>query len=196
MILTKNERDNNVWSDQPNFLCEIRSLDPNSLLTQLSLLPLVQIQKFQCLTTREFPELFKTHPTVVSRSIFKASRRLQNKEASFIVGGCIQPRLNKFVLLYLKPITQVWELLLGHVGIFLDSSGSQLSFEHKRQTILPKNCWENWIWSWVPYCKRKANELWVQFTLYSIILAYPTKELLNLIQFQNFLKIPFVITCH
>ena len=95
----------------------------------------------------------------------------------------VQPRLNKFVLLYLKPITQVWELLLGHVGIFLDSSGSQLSFEHKHKTILPKNCWENCIWSWVPYCKRKANELWVHFTLYSIILAYPTKELLNLIQF-------------
>ena len=52
----------------------------------------------------------------------------------------IQPRLNKFVLLYLKPMTQVWELLLGHVGIFLDSSGSQLSFEHKHKTILPKNC--------------------------------------------------------
>ena len=104
----------------------------------------------------------------------------------------IQPRLNKFVLLYLKPITQVRELLLGHVGIFLDSSGSQLSFEHKHKTILPKNCWENCIGSWVPYCKRKANELWVHFTLYSIILAYPTKELLNLIQFWNFVKFPFL----
>ena len=32
-------------------------------------------------------------------------------------------------------ITLVWKQLLGHVGTFLDSSGSQLSFEHKNKTI-------------------------------------------------------------
>ena len=50
---------------------------------QLSQLPLVQIVKFQCLSNREFPEFFKTHPTYISRSILKGSRSLQTKTGHF-----------------------------------------------------------------------------------------------------------------
>ena len=42
-------------------------------------------------------------------------------------------------------ITQVWEQLLGHVGPFLDSSGSQLLFEPKKSKILYMELRENHI---------------------------------------------------
>ena len=77
-----------AWSDQPNFLYQIKSLDPNSLLTHSTLFSFAQIEKFQCPTNGEFPEVFKTQPTFVCRSIFKAPRSLQNKGASFIERGC------------------------------------------------------------------------------------------------------------
>ena len=40
---------------------------------------MVQIEKSQCLLNREFPEFFKTHPTFIFRSKFKASRTLKLK---------------------------------------------------------------------------------------------------------------------
>ena len=73
----------------PTLLNWTMILDPNSLCTQLSQLALVQIIKFQCLTSPEFPEFFKTHPTFICRSIFKASMGLQTKPAMFFVRPCI-----------------------------------------------------------------------------------------------------------
>ncbi len=36
----------------------------------ISQLPMVQIRKFLCPSVREFPEFFRTHPTLICRSIF------------------------------------------------------------------------------------------------------------------------------
>ncbi len=36
----------------------------------ISQLAMVQIGKFLCPSDREFPEFFRTHPTLISRSIF------------------------------------------------------------------------------------------------------------------------------
>ena len=43
---------------------------------------MVRIGKFWRLSDREFPEFFKTHPTLICRSIVRASRRLQTKPAT------------------------------------------------------------------------------------------------------------------
>ena len=40
---------------------------------------MVEIEKSWCLFNREFPEFFKTHPTFILRSNFKASRTLKPK---------------------------------------------------------------------------------------------------------------------
>ena len=40
---------------------------------------MVQIEKSQCLLNREFPKFFKTHPTFIFRSNFKACRSLKPK---------------------------------------------------------------------------------------------------------------------
>ena len=73
---------------------------------QLSQLPLVQIVKFQCLSNREFPEFFKTHPTYISRSILKGSRSLQTKPAIFIFRVCIYMMLHKKLGSCLRGINQ------------------------------------------------------------------------------------------
>ena len=43
---------------------------------------------------QEFPEFFKTHLIFIYKLIFKASRSIQNKEASFIVGACMDRELD------------------------------------------------------------------------------------------------------
>ena len=55
-------------------------------------------------------------------------------------------------------ITPVWKQLLGHVGTFLDSSGSQLSFEPKKSRILYMDLWENHVWRELPYHDNKGLE--------------------------------------
>ena len=52
---------------------------------QISQLPMVQIGKFQCLSHREFPEFFKTHPTLICRSIVQASRSLQTNRQCYSI---------------------------------------------------------------------------------------------------------------
>ena len=52
---------------------------------QISQLPMVQIGKFLCLSDREFPEFFKTHPTLICRSIFNASRSLQTNRTCYLI---------------------------------------------------------------------------------------------------------------
>ena len=49
---------------------------------------MVQIGISQCLLNREFPEFFKTHPTFICRSIFKASRSFQTKPATLSCHLC------------------------------------------------------------------------------------------------------------
>ena len=49
---------------------------------------MVQIEKNQCPSNREFPEFFKTHPTLICRSIVKTSRSLQTKLASLSDRTC------------------------------------------------------------------------------------------------------------
>ena len=46
---------------------------------------MVQIGKFLCLSDREFPEFFKTHPTLICRSIFNASRSLQTNRTCYLI---------------------------------------------------------------------------------------------------------------
>ncbi len=46
---------------------------------------MVQIGKFQCLSYSEFPEFFKTHPTLICRSIVKASRSLQTNRQCYLI---------------------------------------------------------------------------------------------------------------
>ena len=48
------------------------------LSTQFSQLPFAQIQKFWCLSDREFPELFKTPHTFNSRVNVKGDKSNQN----------------------------------------------------------------------------------------------------------------------
>ena len=49
---------------------------------------MAQIEKNQCPSNREFPEFFKTHPTLICRSIVKASRSLQTKPAMLFNRTC------------------------------------------------------------------------------------------------------------
>ena len=50
---------------------------------------MLRIVKNQCQSNREFPEFFKTHPTLISRLIVKASRSLQTKPAMLSDRTCI-----------------------------------------------------------------------------------------------------------
>ena len=50
---------------------------------QISQPPMVQIGKFQCLSHRAFPEFFKTHPTLIYRSIVQASTSLQTNRQCY-----------------------------------------------------------------------------------------------------------------
>ena len=45
---------------------------------------MVQIEKSQCLSNREFPEFFKTHPTFIIKSNFKASRTQKPKRRGLL----------------------------------------------------------------------------------------------------------------
>ena len=59
---------------------------------QISQPPMVQIGKFQCLSNRAFPELFKTHPTLICRSIVQASRSLQTNRPCYLIAlVCLNP---------------------------------------------------------------------------------------------------------
>ena len=49
---------------------------------------MVQIVKSQCPMNREFPVVFKTHPTFICGLIFKASRSLQTKPDMLSCGSC------------------------------------------------------------------------------------------------------------
>ena len=53
---------------------------------QISQLLKVQIQKFLCLSYREFPEFSRTHLTLICKSIFNASRSLQTKRTCYLTG--------------------------------------------------------------------------------------------------------------
>ena len=54
---------------------------------QIAQLSLVQIQKSQCLSDREFPEFFKTHPTFILNPILRPVEA-KNLPASLSVVGC------------------------------------------------------------------------------------------------------------
>ena len=47
--------------------------------------PMVQIGKFQCLSHRAFPEFFKTHPTLICRSVVQASTSLQTNRQCYLI---------------------------------------------------------------------------------------------------------------
>ena len=49
---------------------------------------MVQIVKSQCPMNREFPEVFKTHPTFIYGSNFTASRNLKTKPDMLSCGSC------------------------------------------------------------------------------------------------------------
>ena len=53
---------------------------------QISQLLKVQIQKFLCLSYREFPEFSRTHLTLICKSILNASRSLQTKRTCYLTG--------------------------------------------------------------------------------------------------------------
>ena len=53
---------------------------------QISQLLKVQIQKFLCLSYREFPEFSRTHLTLICKSIFNASRSVQTKRTCYLTG--------------------------------------------------------------------------------------------------------------
>ena len=53
---------------------------------QISQLLNVQIQKFLCLSYREFPEFSRTHLTLFCKSISNASMRLQTKRTCYLTG--------------------------------------------------------------------------------------------------------------
>ena len=52
---------------------------------QISQPPMVQIGNFQCLSHRAFPEFFKTHPTLIYRSIVQASTSLQTNRQCYLI---------------------------------------------------------------------------------------------------------------
>ena len=66
-------------------------LDPCTVQTKLSQLPLVQIVKFQCLSNRKFPEFFKTHPT---QSTFWL--REETKESACRLSTCVRESMRTF----------------------------------------------------------------------------------------------------
>ena len=49
---------------------------------------MVQIGKFLCLSDREFPEFFKTHPTFIFRSNLSASKNKKTKPANLFFRPC------------------------------------------------------------------------------------------------------------
>ena len=61
------------------------------------------------LDNREFLVFFKTYPTFIFRSIFKASRSLQTKGASLSVGGC-----TNFLIPPWSKMKNFRKLFLGH----------------------------------------------------------------------------------
>ena len=65
---------------------------------------MVQIQISQCLSYREFPKFFRTHPTLICKSIFNASRRLQTKEDMLsdrpCRGGVLPAIINGYLFAY------------------------------------------------------------------------------------------------
>ena len=56
-----------------------------------------QLSLLQCPSNREFPEFFKTHPTFVCRSIFRASMSFQNQK-------------NQPALLFFRPCIKIFIL--------------------------------------------------------------------------------------
>ena len=53
---------------------------------QISQLLKVLIQKFLCLSQREFPEFSRTHLTLICKFIFNASRSFQTKRTCYLTG--------------------------------------------------------------------------------------------------------------
>ena len=61
---------------------------------------MVQIVKSQCPMNREFPVVFKTHPTFICGLIFKASRSLQTKPDMLSGGSCTYVQILHAIDLY------------------------------------------------------------------------------------------------
>ena len=70
---------------------------------------MVQIEKNQCPSYREFHKYFKTHPTLICRSIVKASRSLQTKPAMLSRRTCIY-LLNPFLTFDRYRYQQSWQI--------------------------------------------------------------------------------------
>ena len=73
---------------------------------QISQPPMVQIGKFQCLSYSEFPDFFKTHPTLNCRSIVQASRSLQTNRQCYLIALVIQLCM---LMIFLENIS-VWSI--------------------------------------------------------------------------------------
>ena len=76
---------------------------------QISQLPIVEIGKFQCLSHREFPEFFKTYPTLIYRSIAQASKSIQTNRQCYLI-TLVDPSVRSFI--QFKFVLSTWALNL------------------------------------------------------------------------------------
>ena len=121
---------------------------------QISQLPLVKIGKFHCQSHRAFPKFFKTHPTLICRSIVQASRSLQKNQQcyltdsvdpinknknlvqiiplffSYLLSTYVQGRKNKFAGFVWRPLEALKNDLQIKVGWVLKKSGNSLLDRH------------------------------------------------------------------
>ena len=104
---------------------------------QISRLPMVQIGKFQCLSHREFPEFFKTHPTLICRSIVQASRSLQTNRQCYLIAlvECIQSVPCPVGPCYLNRLYN--DLFRNFSGFFDRFSIEQIIKYHVNLTLTP-----------------------------------------------------------
>ena len=87
------------------------------LQTSFSLLPVVKIPKFQCPLAREFPEVFKSHQTYISRANFEGVIAISKIKVFF---SCSENIHFQFQLIIFK-LNFLWPKMinLDMQGVFL-----------------------------------------------------------------------------
>ena len=132
---------------------------------------MVQIVKSQCPMNREFPEFFKTHPTFICSSIFKASRSLQTRLTKFDMLSCSSCMSSVLACLF------KWQYFLERVWGVSSTQKNYLTGYYTR--------------IWYKENTQKSGRQYFSETFYSVSVLnifFKIYEILSKMNIKNFLQ--------